>query len=299
MRCPTRSRTLEFLRHCVLLEWQTGRSLEERRAFAERAVEIARVSNDRDEIARALANYGGWHRSGGRFDEAESAFAEAYTNAASLSRIAANVLLRMWAVTDLQRGNVERARARFTQVVRSERPGSETHASALVNLGELEYAAGNVEAARDAARRARETYAALGSSYLVVVVSNLGAYALAANDLQEARVRLHEALDLLRLSGPAWVSTVLEHHALLAAMQGDRERAATLLGFTDARFRARGEVRQQTERRGYERLAELLTRADADGQLEQLTKAGERLSEEEALAAAAAIYGNTDPQTAV
>jgi len=288
-----------ILRHCVLLEWQTGRSPERRRAFAERAVEIARTSNDPDEIARALASYGGWHRSSGHFDEAETAFVEAYANPERLSRIARNALLRLWAVTDLQRGATERARERFTQVARSERPGSEGHASALLNLGELEYASGHIEAAREAARRAHETFAALESNYLVVVLSNLGAYALAANDLQEARARLRQALDVLRRSGDAWVSTVLEHHALLAALQDDLERAAMLLGFTDARFRARGEVRQETERRGYERLVELLTQIYAPGEVERLRSAGEQMSEQEALAAAAAIYESSDSKTAV
>ena len=37
-----------------------------------------------------------------------------------------------------------------------ERPGSEAHASALLNLGELEFAAGNIERARAAAREAEK-----------------------------------------------------------------------------------------------------------------------------------------------
>ncbi len=279
-----------ILRHCVLLEWLVGTSPAQRQATAERAVEVARGSDDANEISRALANLGACYRSAGRFDEAEAAFVEAYENPDRLSRSTANAVLRLWAVTDLQRGDVESARHRFLQVARSERAGSEAHASALLNLGELEYATGNVEAARDAARRARETYASLDSTYLIIVLGNLGAYAMAAGDLQEAVEHLRDALRLVRRTGQGWLTTVLEHHALLAALHERHERAATLFGFTDAQYRKRGEVRQHTERTGYDRLVELLARAFESGELERLTGAGAALTEEEALAAAAAIY---------
>jgi predicted ATPase/class 3 adenylate cyclase/Tfp pilus assembly protein PilF len=279
-----------ILRHCVLLEWLTGSSPAQRQATAELAVEIARRSDDPNELARALANLGACYRSAGRFDEAEAAFVEAYANPDRLSRLAKNSVLRLWAVTDLQRGNIEPARHRFVEVVKSERSGSESHASALLNLGELHYATGDVEAARDAARAARETYASQESAYLVLVLANLGAYALAAGDLQEAREHLREALDLLRRSGRGWLATVLEHHALLAALHERHEHAATIYGFTDTQHRARGEVRQHTEQRGHDRLLALLKDAYESGELERLIKAGAALSDQEALAAATAIY---------
>jgi predicted ATPase/class 3 adenylate cyclase/Flp pilus assembly protein TadD len=282
-----------ILRHCVVLAWLVGRAPAERHSTAERAVDIARTANDPEELARALANLGASYRSGGHFGEAEAAFVEAYASPERLSRLTANVVLRLWAVTDLQRGNVELARQRFLEVARNERPGSETHASALLNLGELEYAAGNVEAARDAARRARETYATMGSTYLVLVLSNLAAYAMAADDLEDARELLRETLEVQRRSGQGWLTTVLENHALLAALQRDSEPAATLLGFTEASYRTRGEVRQYTEQRGYERLVRLLAETFQAGELDQKAHAGARLTEEEALDLAATIYVST------
>ena len=118
-------------------------------------------------------------------------------------------------------------------------------------------------------------------------LANLAAYALAANDLEDARNILREALATDR-SG-RWMTNILEDHALLSALQGDRERAALLLGFTDARYRERGEERPPTEHRGYQRLSDLLKGAFDDGQLERLTSTGARLREEEVLEAAAAI----------
>ncbi|MBV8067024.1 MAG: hypothetical protein JO113_03525, partial [Candidatus Eremiobacteraeota bacterium] len=279
-----------ILRSCVLLEWLLGHPHEQRQRIALHAVEVAKAANDADEIARALANLGGLYRGAALFDEAEVALAEAYAHPDRLSRITANVVLRIWAVNNLQRGDVELARLQFSTVAQSERPGSEAHASALLNLGELEYATGNLEAARAAARRAKETYAALGSTYLDLVLANLGAYALAAGDLDDAGAHLREALEVQRRLRGGWLSAILEHHALLAALRGDQARAALLLGFTDAQYRVRGEVRQSTEQRGYERLIDLLGQRYANGELESLTSAGARLSEEEALDTATAIY---------
>jgi len=277
-----------ILRHCVLLQWITGRPLAEREQTAQREVETAKSAGDPDEIARALANLGACYHFGGHFNEAAAAFAEAYADPKRLLRLTRNAVQRIRAVTELQRGDLESARQRFLDVVQSERPGSEAHASALLNLGELEYIDGRVEAARDAARRARETYAALDSAYLVLVLSNLGAYAMAADDLKDARRRLREALETSRGSG-RWLVNILEHHALLAALQGDRERAGLLFGFTDARYRERGEARQQTEQRGYERLTGLLAQGFHDGEIERLIGAGARLTEREVLDEAAAI----------
>ncbi len=282
-----------ILRHCLVLSRLAGRSPSESEPTALRALEKARAGRDADEIARALANLGGNYRDAARFDEAERAFVEAYANVDALSRITKNAILRIWAVTDLQRGDLERARVRFGEVAGLARPGSEAHASALLNLGELHFAAGDAHAARAAARDARETFAALESVYLDVALSNLAAYAMALDDLEAAREHLREALALQRRSRSGWFGTVLEHHALLAALLDDRERAALLAGFTDFRYVSRGEVRQQTERRGWERLQQILQAAFTAAELADRMRAGAELAEEQALEHAAAIHHHT------
>lgn len=283
-----------LLRHCMFLEWLVGRPTAQLERTALQAVDIARRSGDADEIARALANLGACYRATARFDEAERMFIEAYSKPELLSRITANTVLRLWAVTDLQRGDVERARLRFSQVVSLERPASEAHASALLNLAELEFAIGNLQAARESARQARETYARLNSVYLVLVLSNLAAYALAADDLDDARIHLREALPLQQKFGSGWLGHVIEQHALLAALLGDFARAAKLAGFTDAQYERIGEVRQHTERLGSERLRRLLAGIYAEEELMNHMGAGARLPEEQALAEAAAILDSTD-----
>lgn len=276
-----------ILRHVVVLAWLVGRPVADRIENARRAVEVANRSGSPDEIARALTDLAACYHFAGD-NAAEAAFVEAYREPQRLSRVTRNAVLRTWAVIDVHRGNMEAARQRFLEVASNERPRSEAHASALLNLGELEYVLGNVEPARDAARRARESYAALGSSYLVLVIANLAAYALAANDLDDARRWLREALEMRDRSG-RWLVNVLDHHALLAALQSKHENAATLLGFTDAHYRSRGEVRQQTELRGRERLAGLLTQVYEAADLERATAAGASLTVEQALNIAVTI----------
>ncbi|MBV8345326.1 MAG: adenylate/guanylate cyclase domain-containing protein [Candidatus Eremiobacteraeota bacterium] len=290
---PSELAHARILRHALVLSRLCGRTPAESEPTAQRALEVAKGARDADEIARALANLGGTYRDSARFGEAESAFLEAYAAPESLSRLTKNVVLRIWAVTDLQRGDLELARGRFSQVAELERPGSEAHASALLNLGELHFAAGDARAAREAARRAKDTYAALGSVYLVVALSNLAAYAMALDDLASARADLRDALALERRARSGWFGIVLEHHALLAALSGKRESAALLAGFTDFRYTSRGEVRQRTEKFGRDRLSQILQAAYPAEELASKMDAGARLEEGEALEHAAAIHHDT------
>ena len=124
-----------------------------------------------------------------------------------------------------------------------ERPGSEAHASALLNLGELEYAAGNVEAARDAAR-ARASYASLNSVYTALVLSNLAAYAMEAGDLDEAR-RICATRSSCSKRQQATDGSLGSSTSCPA--RGARRRPRTgrpLAGFSEALYAARGEARQ-------------------------------------------------------
>jgi predicted ATPase/class 3 adenylate cyclase/Flp pilus assembly protein TadD len=279
-----------ILAHYAVLEYQVGRPVATCERTALRAVEVARATNDANARARALAILAACYRSAGRFDEAERELSEAYESPESLSRITANAVLRIWAVTELQRGEIDLARRRFSEVVRLERPGSEAHASALLNLGELEFATGHIERARAAAHQAGNAYARLNSVYLVLLSSNLAAYAVADGDLEAARAHLREALDLHNRSHSGWLHMVLENHALLAALLADHERAVALVGFSDAAYRSRGEVRQYTERCGYERLMELLREVYSAEELVRRMSEGACLTQEQALAHAAAIH---------
>ena len=94
-----------------------------------------------------------------------------------LSPIATNSVLRAWAVTDLQRGEVDAHAAdsrRCAAWSGREARRMRVHCSTSANLSSPP---GSIPAARQAARAAKETYARVNSSYLVLVQSNLAAYA--------------------------------------------------------------------------------------------------------------------------
>jgi len=290
---PSELAHARILRHHLLLSRLLGRSPAESDATARRAVEVARAARDADEVARALANLGGNYRDAARFDEAERALIEAYAAPEALSRITRNAVLRIWAVTDLQRGDLGLARQRFSEVARLERPGSEAHGSALLNLGELHFAAGDAQAARETARRAKDTYSALDSVYLGLARLNLAAYALALDDVAEARSELRDALALQRRSRSAWLYPVLEYHALLGALLGDHGHAVVLAGFTDAHYASRGEVRQRTEKHAWDRLVQILQANYSGEELAAHLRAGADLADEQALEHAEAIHQYT------
>ncbi len=282
------------LRHYVRLQWLTGRPNEQMENSAQAALAVARSSGNANEIAHALANLGNAYRDADRFEEAEALYAKALEAPEALTPITRNAILRNFAVSNLQRGEEELARRRFTEVARLERPGSETHASALINLGELEYAVGNFEAARAIARQAKAAFQELNAAPLGLAICNLAAYALAVDDLEEAQAMLCDALALLKQSGARWLVTAFEHCALLGALRGAHEEAAALAGFTDARYRSDGNTRQRTEKLGFERLQRILTNVYGEVELDRRAKAGASLLSEQAFTHAYKIVGTAE-----
>jgi predicted ATPase/class 3 adenylate cyclase len=272
-------RAARVLRHLVRLEWFVGRSIAQREPNAQAALDAAIASSDVNEVAFALTQLASCRRDAKQFDDAEELFARADRERENLSPLVRNTLLRNWAICKIQTGDAEEARKRCSEVARLERAGSEAHASALLNLGELEFAVGNVEAACDAARTASATYERLNAAPLALATCNLAAYAMAIDDYEEARRSLRKALALLRESGARWITYAFEHCAVLAGFLGDSERAATLLGFADARI----EVRQTTEQFGYNRLIPLLRDALGEDRLRSATNAGSQMSDTQAL----------------
>ena len=281
--------TARILHHCVRLQWLTGRPNAQIEATANISLEAARASGEPNEIAHALSYLANCYRDAERFDEADALYTQASAIAGPLSPIVRNAILRNWAICDLQNGNVESARQRFTEVAALERPGSEASASALLNLGELEFAAGNIEAARAAARGAKNVFADLEAAPLALALCNLAAYAMAADELDEARTVLRDVLVLLDKSGARWVINALEHHALLAGLQGDFTRSAALLGYTDAHYASHGSSRQTTERYGRERLERIFSTAMSAEELARMKHSGSAITREQALAHATAI----------
>jgi tetratricopeptide (TPR) repeat protein len=137
-------------------------------------------------------------------------------------------------------------------------------ATAAANLAEAEFQAGDIESALQIARDAVEIFRANNKWVtLTGALSNCSAYLVALARFEEARSFAREALALAReASFDAHVAWALQHLAAIAALRasdcpadplGDRQSAARVLGFVDARFAQLESGRQYTEQQEYER----------------------------------------------
>jgi tetratricopeptide (TPR) repeat protein len=271
-------------------EWSIGTPIVARLATAHHAIAAATVSQVDALIVDAQTRLGATLCDAGKYDEAEAAFREADARAGTCGDMVVARLQRSWGINDLQRGDLENARRRFSQDASLQPEASEGRASALLNLGEVEFASADLSAALRSAREAQQIFTALNAPWLALVQCNLAGYALAADRLDEATEALRDALNLHRRSGTAWLPAALEHCALLAALRGDDSRAAQLMGYTREHYRITGKERPSTEQRGYDRLCSLLAERLSTDRLEELCAAGARLPEGEA--AALAIAGD-------
>jgi len=281
--------TARLLTLFAYAEWYAGVPIPRRLANVERAVAAAKESGDIDLVVSATTRLASTLSDAGRFDEAEARYREAGASASACSPKTRLALDRSWGINDLQRGDLASARRRFSSVAELEPPYSEGRAGALVNLGEVEFASGHLDAALDSGRQAKVIYDKLNAPWIGLVNCNLGAYALGAGRLDEATEALREGLALMQKSGVTWLTTVLEHHALLAALRKDEERAALLLGYTQAQYRIAGRGRQTTETLGYERLLKLLQERFTSEELEKLFASGAALEEGAAVSLALAV----------
>ena len=261
-------------------------SSSERIAVAHAAVEAARHANEPALLGTALGTLGIALRDAGRLNEADATFREAADAVeAGGSAVDKADLYADWASNDLKRDDVARAREHLQTSLASARPGSMIAANALAILAEIEFASGDRERARRLAREAKTAFVALDARLDIGAVSNnLAAYAISGGDFDEARTEVAEALSILRGVGSLYLVISLEHFGVLAAHGGEHERAAHLLGFTDAAYASLGLVREGTERAGFERARELLLQHFGAEVFAERTAKGAAMDDEDALA---------------
>ncbi len=262
----------------------------ERRDLAARAVAAYRTLSDERELVRALRLYGDVLLFADALDESEIALMEGLEIGRRIGeRRRLVVLLDALGAVRRLRGDLHGARVRQQEAldVSLARGGaaSRYHAQALANLGELEFALGDVRRATELASEAREAFVRLGDGdHAANVLSNLAAYAIAEDRLDAAAALAREALaEVHGRHHPFTVAANLEHLAVIAGLSGDSERAATLLGFTEARFAALRLLRQPTECAGYDRLREALSARFESSDLQRRFAGGAALSEEAAI----------------
>ncbi|GAC1313524.1 MAG: hypothetical protein NVSMB21_24790 [Vulcanimicrobiaceae bacterium] len=156
--------------------------------------------------------------------------------------------------------------------------------SARTGYARLAFATGDVARARALAESARVALEGFRRTRAYAdVCSDLAGYAIAADDLVAARAHARAALEIAReLDFPQRLVVALEHLAVAIGLDGDPERAASLLGFVEAERTRRDAPREAVERSGVARLLERLrAEFDAVGLAERLargtTEGGERV----------------------
>jgi non-specific serine/threonine protein kinase len=259
-------------------------------------VAVFRRVGDERELVRALRLYGDALIFAGDLDASEAALNEGIALARRIGeRRRLVVLLDALGAVCRLRGDFAGARSRQQEALElslaRDGDASRYHAQALANLGELEFALGDVERAIAPATQARALFARLGDAdHAANVLLNLTAYSLAADRLDDAADFARRTLvEIDALQQPFTVAAALEHVAAIAGRSGDCERAARLLGFTDARLRTLKLQRQPTERAGYERLRAALAARFEPADLERRLAEGATLTEVHAIELAATM----------
>jgi hypothetical protein len=120
----------------------------------------------------------------------------------------------------------------------------------------------------------------------------MAAYLIALERYDEARERAREALTLAaRQENAVLVATALQHLAACAALrlgeeeaQTNKTRAASLIGFVDARLAELENQREFTEQQEYDRAIAALRETFDQSELERLMAKGQVWSKERAIA---------------
>ena len=133
--------------------------------------------------------------------------------------------------------------------------------SISLNLAEATYISGDAPQAFALASETLDVARELGSNeHVTNLLANLAAYANGMDRPDLACDALREVLPALRASGEfVLLISAFQHAALVAALRGDCERAAPLVGYIDAEMERVGAIRDPPERSERERLAAMLS----------------------------------------
>jgi predicted ATPase/DNA-binding XRE family transcriptional regulator len=263
-------------------------------AAAQRALEL-REPPDEMQLARARQAAGSALGALGRTAEAQALLEEALEDARRLD----NRRLQALALGDLGTvrswcGDAEGARRFYDEALtyyialNLERPA----ASIAGNLAEIEFASGDVAMALHRAEEARAGHEAWHNRRSVAIdLLNMAAYLVAMDCFEDARAHASGALDAAReIKATVLTALILQHFAAVGALnhypekrrqKANRERAAMLLGFVDARLTSLEARREYTEQQEYDRITEAL-RAELGERFETVMARGAEWTEDEA-----------------
>jgi predicted ATPase len=162
-------------------------------------------------------------------------------------------------------------------------------ATTLLNLGNLSYNMGDLDAAIACTSAAAEQLRGWGGSsyHLAFALGNLSGFQIARGELDAACTSAAEALPLLMSAGI--VFWFFDHLAALAARMGDGAAAARFLGYSEVAYARQNDCRQPTQQKAYER-ASTIVHAQVDAaRLQSLFLVGRSWTADQAASAAQAF----------
>lgn len=203
----------------------------------------------------------------------------------------ANLALSTLGRNAMWSGDVELARDRTAQSLAAARAQGDDRLTnvSLNNLAEQEFAMGNTERAIELVRESiTRNSGGRDASSLGFGFINLSAYLIAVRDWEEARTTAREGLRrAIDLQSPNLIACGIQHLAAVAAHRGDHERAALLLGCTNAKFDAI--FREATEQREYDEAIGVLRQALGEVRMSALLQRGATMQQDQAIAEALQI----------
>jgi len=225
---------------------------------------------------------------GGRLDEASAAIAKALAAWRDLGdeyEVAGCLMIQ--AGIEWGRGDRRQSRELHTRALAAFRALGEESGEAIVlsNLAELESTDGHPEEALRCVNDALDILLrGKNANLIATALTNRAAYRIALGDFGGAREAAREGFRFARRAqNEGLLASSLEHIALLAALEGDVQRAARLLGYVDAEHCRIEQQRTLTEKGLRDKLGAALRETLSEDEIKSLAAEGAAWSEDRAV----------------
>jgi tetratricopeptide (TPR) repeat protein len=261
---------------------------------AERALDEYRSLEERRGIVKAETIIGRTLCESGRLREGELALADALHIAESIDDpLLAAVAHQGLGLSRGSAGDLDAARDHVANALAIAKAESAERVALVAGMvsAEAHFGVGDKQAAIDLAKDALALARELGDEFSIMrALSNLSTYLLACDRYDEALDAARGALDFSHLAqGATTVAWALEHLAMIAAVRGDRTRAARLFGFMRSQLSKLNAYGDFSEQQELERLRAILECELQQREFEIFASNGAAMSEAEAIAEAMAI----------
>ena len=223
----------------------------------------------------------------GKLSEAETLLAQVLAEAPEASRRKSEALGTLADVRAAGGDILEALNCYRDAVAMARECGADRLAASIMgNLGEAHFRAGDAAAALELSDEVLAFHRAGDDTRrIATTLSNRAAYLVALEAYEKARSAAREAVSLARDAGCDVVAAfALQHLAAVATFCAQRDRAARVLGYVDARLQALNALREYSEQQEYDGILDVLRAALGARSLSELLSEGGRWNEDRVVA---------------